>query len=119
MRLHNHLVQLVAAALRRERVWDPVVVEVGLDDARATLRPDLRATRVATGGVAWGDVSDTSPFTPAMASREAVEPLRAVAAETPEAYMVSKYALALPISNPPHTFPAGLGGVWAGWAPDS
>jgi len=104
MRLHNHLVQLVAAALRRAGVWATVVVGVGLDNARATLRPDLRATRVSTGGVAWGDVSVTSPFTPALASRVAVEPLRAVAAETREAYKVSKYAPALPASNPPHTF---------------
>ena len=104
MRLHNHLVQLVAAALRRSGVWGSVVVEVGLDGARATLRPDLRATRTSTGGVAWGDVSVTSPFPTALVSRVAVAPLRAVAAETREAYKVSKYAPALPASNPPHSF---------------
>ena len=49
MRLHNLLLQVVAAALRRAGVWDPVVLEVGLDDARATLRPDLPVTRLGWG----------------------------------------------------------------------
>jgi len=85
-------------------VWGSVVVEVGLHGARAALRPDLRATRTATGWMAWGDVSVTSPFPTALVSRVAVAPLRAVAAETLETYKVSKYAPALPASNPPHIF---------------
>eukprot|EP00168_Porphyra_purpurea_P021060 TRINITY_DN916_c0_g1_i1.p2 TRINITY_DN916_c0_g1~~TRINITY_DN916_c0_g1_i1.p2 ORF type:complete len:352 (-),score=54.24 TRINITY_DN916_c0_g1_i1:105-1160(-) len=104
MRLHNHIVHLLAAALRHAAVWGDVAVEVGLDGACAALRPDVRATRLATGGVAWGDVSVASPFTRELAPRVVGAPLRAVAAETREAYKVSKYAPELPVTAPAHTF---------------
>eukprot|EP00168_Porphyra_purpurea_P021061 TRINITY_DN916_c0_g1_i3.p2 TRINITY_DN916_c0_g1~~TRINITY_DN916_c0_g1_i3.p2 ORF type:complete len:382 (-),score=39.89 TRINITY_DN916_c0_g1_i3:15-1160(-) len=102
--LHNHIVPLLAAALRQAGVWRAVAVEVGLDWARTALRPDLRATRVATCVVVWGDVSIASPFTPEFVPRVVGSPLRAVAAEAREAYKVSKYAPALFVTAPAQTF---------------
>eukprot|EP00168_Porphyra_purpurea_P021062 TRINITY_DN916_c0_g1_i4.p2 TRINITY_DN916_c0_g1~~TRINITY_DN916_c0_g1_i4.p2 ORF type:complete len:273 (-),score=34.68 TRINITY_DN916_c0_g1_i4:487-1305(-) len=104
VRLHNRNVHLLAAALRRAGVWGDVAVEVRLDGARADLRPDLRATRVATGSVAWGDASVASPFARRMAPWVVGAPLQAAAAETREAYKVSKYAPALFVTAPAQTF---------------
>ena len=104
MRLHNHVVQLLAAALRRAGGWGDVAVERGMDGVRDRLRPDLVATRVATGVRTWGDVSFASPFARPFPDRVAGEPLRAVAAEAREAWKVGKYTPALPASTPPHAF---------------
>jgi len=48
-RLHDHVVLLLAAALRKSGMWGWVEVERGLDGARLRLRPDLVATRLSTG----------------------------------------------------------------------
>jgi len=103
-RLHNHIVHLLAAALRRTGAWGDVVVERGLDGARARLRPDLRATRLTTGVRTWGDVSVTWPSTDTFARRVEREPLRAVLAELRERDKVRKYASSLPAAPRPDAF---------------
>jgi len=103
-RLHDHVVLLLAAALRRAGGWGAVKEERGWDGARDRLRPDLVATRVATGVRRWGDVSFASPFARPFPDREVGEPLRAVAAEAREAWKVGKYTPALPASTLPHAF---------------
>lgn len=103
-RLHHHVVHLVAEALRRAEGWGEVAVEVGLDTAPASLRPDFRATREGTGEVTWADVSVASPFSSLLAPMAADAPLEPVAAATREGDKVRRYARALPVGPPSHTF---------------
>lgn len=56
-RLHDQIVEMVAAALRRTPGWDDVVVESGLDDAHGVLRLDLRAKRGLSGVMILADIS--------------------------------------------------------------
>ena len=94
----------LAAALRRTGVWGDVVVERGLDGARALLRPDVRASRLSSGVRTWGDVSVTWPSTDTFARRVEREPLRAVLAELREREKVRKYASSLPAAPRPDAF---------------
>jgi len=103
-RLHDHLVHLLAAVLRRTGVWGDVVVERGLDGARALLRPDVRASRLSSGVRTWGDVSVTWLSTDTFARRVEREPLRAVLAELREREKVRKYASSLPAAPRPDAF---------------
>jgi len=101
-RLHNHVVLLLAAALRNSGMWGEVEVERGLDGNRLHLRPDLEATRLSSGVRTWGDVSFASPSADPFPARVARDPLRAVAAEAREAWKVGKYTSSLFVSTPPH-----------------
>lgn len=61
--LQNRILHLVGGALEQTAVWMGVELELQLDPkARASMLPDIRATRVATGAEVWGDVSVACPF---------------------------------------------------------
>lgn len=103
-RLHNRITHVVVAALRRAPAWGEARAEVGLDGARDTLRPDLRAVEAATGAVTWGDVSVASPFALRMQPRVVAAPVVPVAAVGREADKEAKYAPRLPAGPPRHAF---------------
>jgi len=56
---HTSVLQRVATVLRADPRWLGVVAEPPLPtgEKSTALRPDLRATRVASGAPLWGDVS--------------------------------------------------------------
>lgn len=126
MLLHNHIVHLVAGALRQANEWWEVAVEVGLDKARASRRPDLRATRAVGGEVAWLDVSVASPTSSVLAPRMAGTPLAPVVAQTREGVKVGHYARQLSTGPPANTFSplvwevfGHLGPASAAWLKDA
>jgi len=98
-RLHHHLVHLVAEALRASPSWTNVQVEAVVARGPDALRPDLRGTHAASGGVVWGDASVSAPFTDATVAMAAVAPLRAAAAVAREALKASKYDGTLPATT--------------------
>jgi len=55
--VHNYIVGLVAAALRRAPKWGAVEVERHLDGSEGARRPDLRATEAITAAVTWAAVA--------------------------------------------------------------
>ena len=104
---HHALVARTADALRAHPQWWDVEEEVSssLFAARSeTLRPDVRAVRVRTGGAVWGDVSVASAFTDAVVAAVAAQPSVAVAAVAREARKMRKYAPRLPAADPPSVF---------------
>jgi len=103
-RFHDRVVPLLAAALRKSRMWGEVEVERGLVAARLRLWPDIVATQLSTGDRVCGDVSFASLFADPFPARVARDPLRAVAAETREEWEVKKYLPALFVSDAPHAF---------------
>ena len=104
---HNTLVARTADALRAHPQWRDVEVEASsalFSAGTATLRPDVRAVRVRTGGVVWGDVAVASVFTDKVVADVVARPSLAVAAVGREARKVRKYAPRLPAADPPAVF---------------
>jgi len=104
---HNTLVARTADALRAHPQWRDVEVEASSAQFSAgtvTLRPDVRAVRVRTGGVVWGDVAVASVFTDKVVADVVARPSVAVAAVGREARKVRKYAPRLPAADPPAVF---------------
>jgi len=69
-----------------------------------TLRPDVRAVRMQTGGVVWADVAVASVFTDKIFADAVAWPFLAAAAVGREACKVRKYAPRLPAADPPAFF---------------
>eukprot|EP00168_Porphyra_purpurea_P001490 TRINITY_DN1180_c0_g1_i20.p1 TRINITY_DN1180_c0_g1~~TRINITY_DN1180_c0_g1_i20.p1 ORF type:complete len:199 (+),score=22.79 TRINITY_DN1180_c0_g1_i20:112-708(+) len=65
---------------------------------------DVRAVRVSTGGVVWGDEAVASAFTDKVVAEVAAQPSVAVAAVLREAGKVTKYASRLPAAEQPAVF---------------
>ena len=102
--VHDHIVSLVAAALRRAPRWGTAVVEAPLDGSGGARRPDLRATDATTAAFTWADVSVAWPWPDAVASQVRATPLRALAAAACEARKRATHVPALPVTDPPHAF---------------
>lgn len=95
----------MGGALERTAVWAGVKLELQLDPtARASLRPDIKATRVTTGAQVWGDVSVACPFAVRSEARVAHAPLEPVAAVAREELKDGKYVPLLAATTPPSTF---------------
>jgi len=103
-RLHDHIVHLLVAALRRTGVWRDGVVERRLDVARVLLRLDVRASRLSSGVRMCGNESVTWPSTVRLARRVEREPLRAAMVEPWEQDRVRKHASSLPAAPRPDAF---------------
>jgi len=104
---HNALVARTADALRAHPQWRDVAKEVSsslFSAGSATLRPDVRAVRVRTDGVVWGDVAVASVFSDGVVADVAAQPSVAVAAVAREARKMRKYAPRLPPATPPSVF---------------
>jgi len=98
----NTLVARTADALRAHPQWRDVVVEASsalFSAGTVTLRPDVPAVPVQTGGVVWGDVA--SVFTDKVIADVVARPSVAVPSVGREACKVRKYAPRLPAADPP------------------
>jgi len=101
---HDHIVGLVAAALRRAPKWTGVAIERRLPGSGGARRPDLRATEAATAAVTWCDVSVAWPWADSVAAQVRTAPLCVVAGAAREAHKRARYVPALPAADPPHAF---------------
>jgi len=82
-----------ADALRAHPQWRDVVVEASsalFGAGTVALRPDVRAVRVQTGGVVWGDVAVASVFTDKVVADVVARPSVAMAPVGREARKVRK-----------------------------
>jgi len=103
---HTEVLHRVATVLRADPRWTGVVAEPPLPTGSQStaLRPDLRATRVASGAPLWGDVSVVAATAAIHVSRTAGSPRVPGAARVREAEKVGKYTPYLLAGDPPHTF---------------
>jgi len=96
-----------ADALRDHPQWRDMEEEVTSSPSSAgteTLRPDVRAVSVRTGGAVWGDVAVASVVTDGVVADVASQPSVAVAAMAREARKMRRYAWRLPAADPPSVF---------------
>ena len=103
---HKEVLQRVATVLRVDPRWTGDVAEPPLPagEQSPALRPDLRATSVASGAPLWGDVSVVAATAAVHVSRTAGSPRVPGAARVRETEKVGKYTPYLPAGDPPHTF---------------
>jgi len=94
-RRHSRILYLVRDALAASPEWTDVVleqaVEADVDAGARGVRFDVRAARVGSGALAWGDMSVAATLSSKLLERVAADPGVAEAAVRREAQKVAKY----------------------------
>ncbi|OSX79184.1 hypothetical protein BU14_0085s0035 [Porphyra umbilicalis] len=94
-RRHSRILYLVRDALAASPEWTDVVleqaVEADVDAGARGVRFDVRAARVGSGALAWGDMSVAATLSSKFLERVAADPGVAEAAVRREAQKVAKY----------------------------
>ena len=92
---HSCIFYIVRDALAASPEWTAVVleraVEADADSGARGVRFDVRAARVSSGALSWGDVSDAATLSPKYLARVVGDPGVAGAAVRREAKKVAKY----------------------------